>query len=126
MDWLVGHLVGDYLFQNDWMGFGKKERWFPALVHCLIYTFCVWGFTWWPVWTLPLVFFSHLVIDKTMIVRDYARFVGREAFIDPKPDNRFFPWSWVVIDNSIHIVSLYAIDKMVEHQVVSWLVTKLV
>lgn len=40
-DWLlVGHLLGDWLLQNDWMARGKQKRFFnqAILVHCTIYT----------------------------------------------------------------------------------------
>ena len=39
--WLfVGHMVGDWLLQNDWMARGKKTGMFalPGLVHYSIYT----------------------------------------------------------------------------------------
>jgi hypothetical protein len=37
---LVGHLVADWMLQNDWMARNKQSRWFsPAiLVHCTVYT----------------------------------------------------------------------------------------
>ena len=40
---LVGHLVGDWLLQNDWMAEGKQSglaSW-PLTVHCLTYTVTV-------------------------------------------------------------------------------------
>lgn len=68
---IIGHLVGDYLLQNDWMALGKKMssvfyrptdgrwelkwtlttvfRWFslPCFVHCLIWTLAVMAFAGW-------------------------------------------------------------------------------
>ncbi len=38
---LVGHLVGDYLVQNDWMALNKKKSMLPCLVHCAIWATCV-------------------------------------------------------------------------------------
>jgi len=42
--WLViGHFVGDWMFQNDWMARNKRGRWWAAecIVHCLVYTVAV-------------------------------------------------------------------------------------
>lgn len=39
--WLViGHLIGDWMLQNDWMAHNKRGRWWsaPCVVHCLTYT----------------------------------------------------------------------------------------
>lgn len=117
MDWFIGHLIGDYLFQNDWMGENKKKRWLPALVHCAVYTACVFAltaiFAGWPWWTIPIIFLSHLAVDKTMLVKYLAKVIRREGFIDPQ--SIFFPWSWVIIDNTIHLVSLYALGKIVQN-----------
>ncbi len=44
--WLfIGHLVGDWLLQNDWMAKGKKKGLvtIPGFVHFLMYTLIVLG-----------------------------------------------------------------------------------
>jgi hypothetical protein len=42
---ILGHLMGDYLFQNDWMALNKskpgKQGLKACVTHCLIYTFFV-------------------------------------------------------------------------------------
>ncbi|HHW87699.1 MAG TPA: DUF3307 domain-containing protein [Chloroflexi bacterium] len=37
---LIGHFIGDWMLQNDWMARSKRGRWWSAscLVHCLVYT----------------------------------------------------------------------------------------
>jgi hypothetical protein len=42
---LIGHLVGDWLLQNDWMAQGKRRSWRggPLLVHCAIYAAVITG-----------------------------------------------------------------------------------
>lgn len=35
---LIAHLLGDYVFQSDWMATGKLSRWWPAIVHGVTYT----------------------------------------------------------------------------------------
>ena len=66
---LLGHFVGDYLFQNSYIAFNKgtykKIGWITCIIHCLIYTFfvCLLMMTFNPIWIL-FVFLSHFVIDK--------------------------------------------------------------
>ena len=38
---LIGHLVGNYLFQNSWMFYYKKLKPLPCFAHCVIYTMTV-------------------------------------------------------------------------------------
>jgi len=109
MDWFIGHLIGDYLLQNDWMGSNKKEHWFPCFVHCLVYTGAVALCTWWPWWTWPLIFVSHYLLDGTLFVQWYLEMIGRPKFMKPP----WFPWSWVIIDNTLHLVTLWLIQKLV-------------
>lgn len=66
---LLGHLCGDFLFQNQWMAMNKSKNtwigWIAALVHCIIYTTTVCVFMWnfdWYWWVV--VFLSHFFIDK--------------------------------------------------------------
>ena len=80
-NWLViGHLVGDWLLQNDWMAQCKKRGFFTTavLVHYTIYTLAVVAFLWLsPQDTVGLgiylivggiIFFTHWIIDSTRIV----------------------------------------------------------
>jgi len=53
---LLGHLVGDYLLQNNWMALGKSKYngmgWLTCTVHCVLYTLAVcfimqnWSIVW--------------------------------------------------------------------------------
>ena len=45
---LVGHLLGDWLLQNNWMAMGKKQGLFTlaGMVHFSIYTVIVIGVLW--------------------------------------------------------------------------------
>lgn len=66
---LLGHLVGDYLVQNEWMAQNKAKKtwvgWLAAIIHCIIYTLavCLIMWEWKPIWIVA-VFFSHFFIDK--------------------------------------------------------------
>jgi hypothetical protein len=83
---LVGHLVGDWLLQNDWMARGKKTGLLalPGLVHYSIYTAITTGLPWLSgearkdmVFYLAvgaLIFLSHWLIDATRLVESWMRF----------------------------------------------------
>jgi hypothetical protein len=107
MDWLIGHLVGDYLFQNDWMVFNKKERtWRGELacnVHCLIVTLTLLLFTgWWDWQHFVLVYGSHYLLDRFGLVYWYVDLINTR-----KPQS----WLYIVHDNILHLTTYYLIDK---------------
>ena len=108
----IGHMVGDYLFQTDWMGNLKKYQLPPLITHLLVYTFFIWLLTGWPIWALVITFIAHGALDGTMFVKWWCKITHRTQFIDQKCI--FFPWSWVIIDNTFHLVQLYLTWKLVE------------
>jgi hypothetical protein len=107
MDWLIGHLVGDYLLQNDWMAFNKKEKnlrgELACQVHCLLLTLSILVFTgWWDWKHALLVYLSHYILDRSGFVGWYVNTVNvqKPAF-----------WIHIINDNILHLVSLYLISK---------------
>lgn len=113
IDALVGHLVGDYLAQNDWMAKNKKKAGsagaIPCTVHCLIWSFCVILFAGWmdkPI-VAAVLFMTHYIQDNTNLVRRWMSLIGQDEFAGPP----LGPWSIIVVDNVWHIVTLYLISK---------------
>lgn len=56
------HMVGDYLFQTDFIAKTKGENWYHMIVHCVLY--CVpfalaFGLT----WQLPVIGLMHYTVD---------------------------------------------------------------
>jgi hypothetical protein len=90
-DWLiVGHLIGDWLLQNDWMAKGKRVSHFnvPGLIHYTIYTTTIivvlylsgardkpliFYFVW-----IVIVFGVHWVLDASRLVDSWMR-VARQT-----------------------------------------------
>jgi len=111
---IVGHLVGDYLMQNDWMALNKKKPgpWgaLPCVVHCWLWTLCVLVFSGilftmadWRV--NSILFLSHYIQDRTNAVRDWMGLIGQEQFATGPCS----PWSIIVVDNVWHIVTIFAV-----------------
>jgi len=99
LEYLVAHLVGDYLFQNDWMAKGKKRSWGICACHVLFYMlpFCLTNLTW---WQLFLVAAEHWIQDGTNVVTWWMKTVGQKDFLKPP----MAPWSVILVDNTFHLV----------------------
>lgn len=110
MNWLIAHLIGDYLIQNDWMAQNKKERTLPCLVHVSLYTTAVFALTLWPWWAMAIVFVTHFIQDRTKIITWWMAKIGQRGFANPP----LGPWSIIVVDNVWHLVVLFALSKIVE------------
>ena len=109
MDYLIAHLVGDYLLQNDWMAVNKKRRTWPCLVHVFLYTLAVAVFTGWGVLPLAIVAVTHFIQDRTSIIAWWMRFNRQEGFAKPP----LAPWSVIVVDNVWHLLTLYLLSLFV-------------
>lgn len=111
MNYLIGHLVGDYLIQNDWMAQNKKTRTIPCLVHVALYSLSIWGFTRWPWWAIAITFGCHFTQDRTNIVRGYMTFIRQPKFMQAP----LAPWSFIVVDNVFHLLQLFITEYLVRH-----------
>ena len=127
---LLGHLVGDYLLQNNWMALSKSKHsglgFFTCVVHCVLYTIAVCTIMWvWDINWVIAVFLSHFVIDKYGIPEMYLKFInGRslQSFLD-NPENKeytpyiglrsgFYIFVYVVVDNTMHLLLMYYAWKL--------------
>jgi len=109
---LTGHLIGDYIVQNDWMaankGMPQKVGHLACTVHCLCYTLAVWAcsFWWVPWWGLAICFAVHWPIDRWRLAGWWMRNVSGQAGFANGP---LAPWSIIIVDNVFHLATLFAI-----------------
>jgi hypothetical protein len=107
---IVGHLVGDYLLQTDWMAQNKKAPGHPGadacLIHCVIWTFSVCLFAGWGIVAGLFLFLCHYAQDRTQLVRWWMtlRWKDQTGFMQAP----LSPWSMIVVDNVWHVVQLWA------------------
>lgn len=109
---IIGHLAGDYLFQNDYLAQGKKKSSAICAAHCLIWTGCVLLFTApaWFHWWVPIVLFvTHFIQDRGGLVLAYMKLMGQKAFASPPMS----PWSIIVVDNTMHLVVLAGVARII-------------
>lgn len=111
---LVGHLVGDFLLQNDWMATNKKRSDYACVVHVLIYTATVMLLSGWyrqpasiAASAAALIALPHFAIDRTTFVQRYMDNTGRRNFRE-----NLAPWSSVSIDQAMHALCLYWVWKL--------------
>jgi hypothetical protein len=75
---MLGHFVGDYLFQNQWMATEKsypgKRGHIACTVHVLLYTLAVALFTGWHPLFLLVVAVPHWVIDRWSLATYILKF----------------------------------------------------
>jgi hypothetical protein len=103
---LCGHLVGDFILQNDYLALNKTRAHFPCLVHCLLYTLAVFLFAFpflHPLACLP-IFVLHYPLDRYALARRWMLHVSRQQQFATGP---CAPWSVIVVDNTFHLVVLY-------------------
>ena len=105
---LLGHLLGDWLLQNDWMARGKREGLFTlaGMAHFATYTAAILTALWLfndreinLVTSLTIgvsVFVSHWLIDATDIVQRWMRFYGQS-------DGEMVR---VMVDQTLHLLTL--------------------
>ncbi|RLT35427.1 MAG: DUF3307 domain-containing protein [Chloroflexi bacterium] len=115
-EWLlVGHLIGDWVFQNDWMARHKQNGFLnrAILVHCAVYTgvLCL-------VYFLPgatprqlstallfaaFVYLSHWLIDATGLASRWMRLFRQTDA----------PFIRIAVDQILHVVVLALLVEFV-------------
>jgi hypothetical protein len=102
---LVGHLLGDFVFQPLWLAVEKRKGWPGLLLHTAVVTITtgimIWGvIPQWLLWTAVL-FAVHLFIDqfRTFVFTDNQKGKGVILFI---------------LDQIVHLISII---------IISWLAT---
>jgi len=101
---LIGHLIGDFLFQTNWMAMNKAKKWGPLLVHCVVYTIMVAVIAFTGGFILPfgaiiLIFISHIVLDRRSFVVWWVRQIMGT-------DDKKMNWLTIVVDQVFHIIIL--------------------
>lgn len=108
MELFVGHMVGDYLLQNDWMARNKAVSSFVCAVHVLMYGAAMNGCNLlsgnpsFDVAEMLLIVVPHYIIDRFRLARKYMGAIGQEAFAT----GPCAPWSVIVVDQALHAVCL--------------------
>lgn len=119
---VLGHLMGDYLFQSRAMALRKSEKswigYFWCILHCLIYTASVCLFLWTPnPLVIALVFASHFPFDRWSLASKWLKLIRGRDFIKAfeskekyrEIDLSFSCLVYAVVDNTMHLILLWLI-----------------
>jgi len=129
---LLGHLLGDYLLQNQWMALNKSKNswigWLAAFVHCIIYTFsiCMFMQNFDMIWII-VVFLSHFPIDKFGLAEKYMHYIkgsGMKDYLLKDKQNvvlnrydmlegGFASLVYTITDNSLHLIIMYLVYQII-------------
>lgn len=117
---ILGHAVGDYLFQNNKMALRKNmkggEGHLWCTVHVLIYSVCVCLFLWKanPL-VFGVVFLSHWPIDRYSLGLKWSEFYGsiswRKVYEEKKEgwpaQLAFAAPVYIAVDNTMHMILMW-------------------
>lgn len=113
MEIILGHLIGDYLLQSDWMAINKKKSGSTGIlaccIHCLLWSISIYLFTvgfiisYTTITIFLLLFISHWILDRTNIVR-YC--IDKTTMPNPAI------WKIIICDNTLHLLFVYFILKL--------------
>lgn len=107
---LVGHLVGDFLFQNDWQAAGKRHNSAVCAAHAGFYFIglLLVGFLFLPWWAYPAVVLPHFAVDRLGLARRYMAWFGQEKFAT----GDYKSWSVVAVDQIIHLACIFPVAAL--------------
>ncbi len=105
----LGHLVGDYLLQTDWMAENKKYKTMPCLLHSALWAGSVVFFTGWGFLPFVLLLVAHFIQDRTYLIRDWMHLMGQDRFAT----GSYSPWGMVIVDNTLHLLQIWLIWKFI-------------
>jgi hypothetical protein len=106
---IVGHMVGDFLLQPDFIASRKKSSSLICALHCLVWTLCVIALAgWWKWWVFGVLFVTHFVQDRGNIIRWYMRLARQQNFTQPP----LAPWSLIIVDNTFHLLALAIVARV--------------
>ena len=127
---VLGHLMGDYLFQTNWMALNKKSNIFAAILHCIIYTALV-SASIYPelkffkfnnqIIIIGLIFMSHFILDATTLIDRWLNYIGSRSFkrtedlaVIKMPEQQMYIRAYTalvqtVADNTVHLFLMYLI-----------------
>lgn len=109
MDYLIGHLVGDYIFQTDGIAAHKRASSVACGIHVGTYVLAIWLFTGWPWRALAITMICHFLQDRFGLARTFMRYTQHEAFAT----GPLAPWSIIITDNTLHLVQLWLTAQLV-------------
>lgn len=126
---LMGHLVGDYVLQNNYLAQNKTKSSWVCTLHCLLYSLSMQFFCYenipdgLDVCFFGLVFSTHWIIDRYSLADYYLKFINGRSIFEfyySKYENSnlhilngsFTSLVYAVTDNTFHLLFVYLFFKL--------------
>lgn len=119
MEWMLGHLIGDYLLQPKTMALQKAKSSSWAILHVFLYTVAVCTMTWtWDIWVIGSIFIPHYLIDRYSFAGWYILRIKGRTFMGAYDsadgplrdyDIVFTGIVYTVVDNTFHLLCLWIV-----------------
>ena len=117
---LLAHLIGDYLFQTQWMADNKTSRWSPAIWHGITYTIPFLVITL-SIPALLVICLTHIIIDRFRLAKYVVWFKNQLVPVkdrygwDSETNDKVsgYPkrvpawmsvWLMIIADNTLHLI----------------------
>lgn len=101
---IIGHLVGDFLLQNNWMANQKEKNWLALALHSLVYTITVYLFSLIAggisLLAVVIIFVTHIILDQRSLVRWWLTTINKSPHLT---------WLQILVDQTFHILILFVI-----------------
>jgi len=107
----MAHMVADWLLQTEYQAMRKMQgAWWndAALAHASVYTLCIGLVLGWfgvTVWWLPIVWASHIFLDRRWPIVWWLVHIKR---MSPHTIESLW-WLALVVDQTFHLLVLYGI-----------------
>ena len=105
---LMGHILGDWIFQTEWQATNKSSNWRAMLVHVAVYHVIMLGFL--VMWAGPgdwriyiavlLLAITHAILDRRQSVHGLMRLL--RITVNRPPEK----WLAIPIDQAVHLLLL--------------------
>lgn len=102
---VLGHFIGDFMLQSDYVAANKKTSTTVCISHCLMWTLAVivMGNIWHPA-AIAWLFLTHFAIDRTGFINWWMTGNDQSVFRD-----KLGPWSSILVDNLFHVLSIWVV-----------------
>lgn len=112
-DWLIGHLIGDFVLQTDWIAEWKKRPGWGGVAVCVLHASLVTGCVavcagWTNPVALALAWLQHFLPDRGALVSRWMNVAGHWAPPRERP-----VWALILYDQLWHVIWLWAIARWI-------------
>jgi len=122
MDYLIGHLIGDYLLQSDWQANNKtyeNRKWVGlliALYHAALWTFAIWISSIiakenWTILSLIIMWLFHAFQDWTRFPKKFIEKRNQFAHFRDNAKDAYI-WACILVDNIFHLLMLFLLREL--------------